>query len=1511
MALLRLKATGQVEDIPDAGVMDALATGLYEPPGADVQIPVTVGGFTGQVAGTGLQYAGDIGARPETEQGFRERERAARIEREHGGLLGGAGAFVEQGLDAATLGGFGAVTETIWGEDYTEGRRERAEANPLAAGAGAAAGLLAPALLSGGTGTAGALARLTPAGAASRLGARIAEGGAHAGTASLGRAAVGYATEGAIYGAGHVLSETILKDKELSAEAFLAGAGEGAVMGGIGGLGVSLFSRGARAAKRRVDALGANRAIAALEAEERVAAKEAAKAAKAAERAKLEQQRHLNRIEMEQLRQQGRLEAIGARGDTKVSSEVAKADAQAAVARARLEQASEALAVERARYETAKMVMDGRLQLSQTYTAGWRRAAESREAVAASKLDAAGVGADAKIRTGLADALVQSEREDAGYLIEELIPAKMRTEAARESAKGEVLSRSAQLVASTDDLVRQADEIMAVNPAAEAELRALRDRAAATTPRVTEWSERQTKSLRFQQENLDELRAAGFSTAAPPGPAAAAAPAAPGRRMGEIVTQTFEVDGAPVTMQGTARNLSEPEDAASTWTRPAEVSADRPLDQFYVQITMPKESLPRGVPLPSLPGDAKIGSVQFAIKDGALYPRKVSVLPEFHRKGLATRMYQLAERETGLKVIPALAQTKEGRAFSAAYRARRDAAAAADAGAFRPVEFKQPWGVDEHLVALGEAPVKRPYEHDDEAISKWLDSRMPKPSADAEDFIALYQNREPKYITPYLRGDSDAIEFAADATDDGFAAYVERQIGRRLSMDEAIRLGDEAIKASPVPEDVLLYRSMARPTIDGQDVEWFTKYDKVRRPDPASEPWERRPVIGDVIDPDPSFQSTALNLEDAAYYQGPLLVIEMPKGSPGLYLNSHTNPKHSFDPVRGVGERNLNKLRANENEVLLPRNTGFRIKRIEYDVGTPGGRKTVFTVEPVFANGGPRYEDLASEAAEKVVRTVPIDEMKPNLIALPGQVEGRADAVRAARDAGAAMEPVDIHVLPNGKLFVNDGRHRLRLAAERGEPVKARFSRAAEGADVGAEPMFPVASASEGVPAAAAPPSEFAEGVETLAAAETAHYELAQAIRPYLDEATGMSLDDAIREMDEAVTMQDDIMTDAVTRQAEASAVAAPVAAPAAPAVAAPGPHESPSTVATAAAALPAMPPMPGGEAGQLRRATAPTASAFGVLDLAAALGGLPNTNDIPVIGPLLGPYLKFRAISGALGRLGIKVGGPVARIANTGATAQDRASAAIGAIVSGATKAAPALQRGAAPVTNTLGRPLWNRDEIEDKPRGRAPQAEKKPSAQTLYEKRKEELLLVADDPEGAREELAATIPAPPALATAIAGAVVRKLEWLAGLLPRETAAPTLRPEPRPASPADIERLAVGIAATADPIGYVLGGILRGAVSPLAVQALREVFPRLYSQMQAEVLEQVASSEKPLSYNRKRNLSLVFDLPLDATLQPEYVAARQEEWTAATQAAQPPAGGPQLKLSSQSELGPMRRAMR
>jgi GNAT superfamily N-acetyltransferase len=1397
MPELRLKATGQMVDISASAVADALATGLYDPPDPGTSIPIqaSLGDETvaAQVSHGALpllerQYS----ARPQTEAEIRAAERAARIEREHGGALGAVGTFVEQGLDTATFGATGAITDTIWGDDYTADRRERLEANPEAGVAGTIAGVVAPAVLSGGTGAVGALARATPAGMASQIGARIAAGG------GLARATAGYAVEGALYGAGHVLSESVLHDKELSAEAFLAGAKEGALWGGAAGAGMALLSAGGRAAKRGIEKVTEGRSeLATLQAEQRAAMKEAEKAARLRDKIRLDQERTLNRAGLEELKQKGRLDVVAARGqaqtgvqearlkivDARAPAELAKAEAKAISARARADKASEALQVEQARLERARLVMDGRIQLSETYTAGWRRAADSREGVAASKLEAAELGADARMRTGFADALVKSGREDAGYLIEELIPAKLRTPAAEKAAKGELLNQTARVAAATDDLVRQADEMMSLNPALEPELRALRDRAAESSPTMRDWADKQAGARRFQEEHLDDLRSAGF-TAPERAPAPTKMPTyeslPPGEADEWFVTRTVPIEELkpnliaiegviPGRMENIRRGLDEgvkldPVDISITPSgklfvndgrHRLRVAAERG-DDVEVRFSRGSEGTEAGTD-PLFPGDAPMfpqAGAGAAPGDDVIEIGGKQLRMETRTEAVGTteRLHVELKRTLGdgeeVVVGNAEFRLRDGELYPHNVQVQPnfqrqglatrmyEKAEALTGKKIVPSRTQTPEGkaLSESYAVRRAAPKGSPIQHGDVTQAE-------------RTAVMDYTGPEYASVNTYLRGAPEGTPLS----DPSFTVSAE---GRTIG--ETVEQLDALIGRSVVQDDMTVFRG-----VTDREGQLATL------------------APGSVLQ-DKAYLSTSISEDFARNWASKdhpgatLFRIEVPKGSKAA---------HASQIIGRPGA-----ARTHEAEVLLPRNARIEV----LDVTTTGGERNVRA------------------------RLMPEPEPRPAM----------ADA----------------------------------------------------------------------------PSTEFQAGLETVRAAEQAQYDLAQAIRPYLDDVAGMSLDDAIKGMDDAIALQDDIVTGAALRQAEAKASLDDTLR-----------TLDEESIAGAIGPAPGA-PAPAPAAGR-RRAGA--GEGIAVLDLLAGVGGLPNANDIPVVGPLLSVYLKYRAVAGALGKLGIRVGGPVANIARTAASTQDRAAQAVQLLVRGAEKGAPVVRRSAAPLTSTLSRPLW--DPVEDDAPAKAPArpatdrdvkpAKKDP--QKLFEKRQEEILRATADPEATKREIAASVPAPPALANAIAEAMYRRFDFLLGVMPQDPRPPMLKPTPYQYPIAELRRFADALWAVTEPLS-VLDDLMVGAVSPIAAKALREVFPRFYQQIQEELIEQVATSSKPIPYERKGNLALVFDVALDGTMTPEYRAARQQEYVMAAQAA-PPAGGggPQLKLSQQDELGPMRRAMR
>jgi hypothetical protein len=165
-----------------------------------------------------------------------------------GGAIGAGGAGLLRG---ATFG-LSDVIRRASGADPVEMRAQK-EAHPTLSTATEVAGAVVPSLLTGGAGAAGTAARLTPAGAASRLALGTTEriaGQAPSALRYAGAAATGGAVEGALQNVGSYVSDVALKNKELSAEGALGALGSGGLWGGLAGGAFAGIEKGTIAARR-------------------------------------------------------------------------------------------------------------------------------------------------------------------------------------------------------------------------------------------------------------------------------------------------------------------------------------------------------------------------------------------------------------------------------------------------------------------------------------------------------------------------------------------------------------------------------------------------------------------------------------------------------------------------------------------------------------------------------------------------------------------------------------------------------------------------------------------------------------------------------------------------------------------------------------------------------------------------------------------------------------------------------------------------------------------------------------------------------------------------------------------------------------------------------------------------------------------------------------------------------------------------------------------------------------
>lgn len=144
---------------------------------------------------------------------------------------------------------------------------------------------------------------------------------------------------------------------------------------------------------------------------------------------------------------------------------------------------------------------------------------------------------------------------------------------------------------------------------------------------------------------------------------------------------------------------------------------------------------------------------------------------------------------------------------------------------------------------------------------------------------------------------------------------------------------------------------------------------------------------------------------------------------------------------------------------------------------------------------------------------------------------------------------------------------------------------------------------------------------------------------------------------------------------------------------------------------------------------------------------------------------------------------------------------------------------------------------------------------------------------------ELQAIAPAAAGQAAAVA---LRGKQFLLSKAPRspyEGMPESIRPEWKP-SAADLDKFSQYKEAVESP-GRVLKNMAAGYVSPEQVEALKAVYPVIYSDLQQKMGERLATWQKPLSYQQKLALSAVFG-PKVLGMTPQQVAVIQQSQTLA-----------------------------
>jgi GNAT superfamily N-acetyltransferase len=1298
----------------------------------------------------------------------------------------GTGAAIQAGVQGALRGatlGLSDVLQRAGGTD-AEDLRLLEQANPTVSTVGELGGGLATAILSGGTGALGATARLTPSGAVSqgalRLGERIL-GSSPSGVRQVAGYAISGAAEGAVQNVGSYISDVALENKELSAEGFLGSAGQGALWGGGAGGALAGIERGTIAARR-------------LFPRSQVGDREALEIAEQTFRASAD--------------------------DTVRASDELQSIAETAAKDLRIRQKELALEREKLRgaKDAASRIRVKEIALEQEQLRALRKAERDAQNAARSARglpdlppepapqvpildDVAPPTGPPAVTQSLAGADDLATRLAATKgLLDEGVPFADIGAAAR---AGDDLAISAKNTAHEADMLADdaartgadaADRLEAKLGEfvdAKEEFKALIDPA--RKGRVNDWlAEMRAKAgpQKYRYENTDGSRIGGGA----------------GRKT-DRVRDAFD-DG--LDEQGSVYDrvwAGIGDDAPA----PAGIKSGDTIDAGGkpLRLEAVTKKTPSGAQVTEIKayrtlGDGEevvAGQATFKHRGDELSPADVTVEPALQRKGVASKMYELAENQTGRRIIASETQTAQGRGLSEAYRARRDG-------------------------------LPRGFSLDAEVDGMKLFNPGAKVERGIPDYKALkagdYRD------TAYVLSPSDLTGRPLLGVRSSSPEAVATRIGS-IRKARAEGKGLAALEVDMSPSGKLFVRDGNHRLLAAAE-------------DGAPIAVRFRPVSEDVLEGADDIRALVADRMGGARRAG----AELDAQYDDLIARA----------AQADGPDDLARIAKQAGDI---EDEIFR--RVE----ARGGRDAE-QVAKIRANRekfGWTSSDVAARRAEKLA------------VAEPGVKPLSAKAAAESRDVAAFERVMRENQFGSGKTAGE-------LAREMTAPPPRSLADdiLGVGREAAPAPAIEVVDRTGGRFVADAE-----DAVRVIGNMERATYELAQELGPAAPPAIqrqasayAAAVDDQSRKLAEATAMK----ADDVARS-------------------------------TALVSLPKPPATaPARTGGRLLDAFAAVDT---VNEFASVIPGMPTARDIPVVGPLLSMYLKYRGGMAFMRRFGGRIpANSEAKVAARSAELRDKVAGIVDDLLMGASKGAKAARKPAV----VGGVKLMDSLKFSLFPDGSEKKENKTPAE--AVKARVRELSAAAANPDAVRTAVRQQVGAAnPDLSAAIEAAVLRKLQYLQKHAPKAPPPAPLGTRPWNPSTSEIERFARRVRAAEDPAS-VLQDFEAGVLTPEAAETLRVVYPQMFAEVQARLLTRAAELEAKLPYQKVLQASLLFDVPLDTSLRPENLRLLQEAHASPAATGDPAQGqnaGPQppapptpsvagpVNLSRLYETPEMRRATR
>lgn len=168
----------------------------------------------------------------------------------------------------------------------------------------------------------------------------------------------------------------------------------------------------------------------------------------------------------------------------------------------------------------------------------------------------------------------------------------------------------------------------------------------------------------------------------------------------------------------------------------------------------------------------------------------------------------------------------------------------------------------------------------------------------------------------------------------------------------------------------------------------------------------------------------------------------------------------------------------------------------------------------------------------------------------------------------------------------------------------------------------------------------------------------------------------------------------------------------------------------------------------------------------------------------------------------------------------------------------------------------------------------------------------------------------AAPVIAQETHAALSRAISFLQDKLPKDPATPTMFPKDYMPSSIEMAKFERYMQAVEHPL-TVLDDVQKGTLTREHVEALKAVYPDIYTELQQEVLQQVAEQGMDMDFNKKMQLGILLDIPTDASLIPTNIAGLQANFMPQNDPMQMEAQQGAYRMGSQTGLQNLDKASR